>query len=548
LTVRDRFAGFLALFATLGLPASPAAAGEGLLRDATPGSGIAFLHSNGASGTKQYKEVMGSGVCLLDADGDGKLDVYLVNSVGANRLFRNLGDLHFEDVTDPAGVADADGYGMGAVAADVDNDGDDDLYVTNVGPNRLFLNHGDGTFTEGAARAGVADGRWSAGAAFLDADRDGVLDLYVVNYVQQAEPDSNVCRMTRGDLRLYCHPGMYPRETDVFYRGLGGGRFEDATAAAGLAGFEGRGLGVVASDIDSDGDTDLYVANDLDPNYLFLNRGDGTFEEAAAIAGCGYNEDGREESGMGVAIADTDGDGTLDILVTNFQNESNTFYRQEPGGFFFDESAASGLGAPSLPRLAWGVGFEDFDLDGRMDVYVANGHTESDIELVDQLATWKQPDQLFLGAEDGRFREVFPAALAVPRAGRGAAFGDLDGDGDVDVVLNNQREAATLLENTAADAGAGWVGFEVQHEGPNRAGLGWWITVRTGDGHRHVREFRAGGSYLSGDAPRAIVGLGGAPAPVRVELQRGPGDIVDLGEFAPNRYHVLDGNRPGEAP
>lgn len=505
-------------------------------RDATPGSGIRFVHSNGATGTKQYKEVVGSGVCLLDADGDGLLDLYLVNCAGPNRLYRNLGELRFEDVTGAAGVADAEGWGMGAVAADFDGDGDDDLFVTNVGPNRLFRNRGNATFEEIGAAAGVDDARWGAGAAFLDADGDDRLDLFVANYVQQAEPDTNHCFGVRGTLPLYCHPRMYPAEEDIFYRNRGDGTFEDATASGGFSGHAGRGLGVTAADVDDDGFVDLYVANDLDPNFLYRNLGDGTFEEIATISGCGYNEDGREESGMGIAIEDYDGTGTMDILVTNFQNESNTLYRQEEGGFFFDESAPSGLGAPSLPRLAWGTHFFDADLDGWLDLYVANGHTESDIELVDQLATWKQPDQWFRNLGDGTFQEVAVPALEVPRVGRGAAFGDLDGDGDTDVILNNQNGPATLLENTAR---AAWIGLDVRQDSGNTRGVGWRVVARTEDGREFTREFRAGGSYLSGNDPRIVLGLGDTPSPVTVTLRRGPGRETVLGPLAPNRYHVL---------
>ena len=239
---------------------------------------------------------------------------------------------------------------------------------------------------------------------------------------------------------------------------------------------------------------------------------------------------------MGLAVDDYDGDGRMDILVTNFQNESNTLYRQEEGGFFFDESGPSGLGAPSLPWLAWGTRFADFDLDGWLDLYVANGHVESDIAQVDQLATWKQPDQLFRNLGNGTFVELEVAALRVPRVGRGAAFGDLDEDGDTDVVLNNQNGPATLLE---AAGGGAWIGFDVRSDGPNRRGVGWGVDVETDDGRRFRRELRAGGSYLSGNDPRVVVGLGEAPAAVTVTLRRGPGPGTAYGPFEPGRYHRI---------
>lgn len=525
------------------LCAEPARALDSPFRNVTAASGIDFVHSNGATGTKRYQEVVGSGVCVLDADGDGRLDIYFVNSAGANRLYRNLGGLRFVDITETSFVGDSAGYGMGAVAADVDGDGDDDLYVTNYGANRFFLNRGDATFEEIAVRAGVDDPRWSAGAAFFDGDGDQRLDLYVVNYVQPAEPDTNRCFGARGTLPLYCHPRMYSPQADSYFRNVGDARFEDATKAAGFAGIAARGLGVVASDVNGDGHVDLYVANDLNPNFLFQNRGDGTFEDVAAIAGCGYNENGREESGMGIALDDFDGNGLMDILVTNFQNESNTLYRQDSPGWFFDESAVSGLGAPSLPYLAWGAHFLDVDRDGWLDLYVSNGHTESDIELVDQLTTWKQPDQLFRNLGNGSFSVWAAAPLDVPRAGRGAAFADLDDDGDTDVILNPQNGAAVLLENVAGE-GKAWIGFDVRAPGANRRGVGWQLAVTGSDGRTQIREFRAGGSYLSGNDPRVLVGLGAATGAVKLTLRRGAGQSVDLGTFEPNRYHVLSGGSP----
>jgi hypothetical protein len=347
-----------------------------VFRDVTVESGIDFVHSNGATGEKQYQEVMGSGVCIFDFDDDGLWDIYLVTSVGRNRLYRNLDGMQFADVTDIAGVGDS-GYGMGAVAADVDNDGDRDLLVTNFGDNRLYLNQGDGTFREQADAAGLSDPRWGCGATFFDSDRDGLLDLYLVNYVHVADPDSNVC-VAQGNRRLYCPPREYPRARDVFYRNRGDATFEDATEAAGFGGVAGRGLGVVAADFDRDGWSDLYVSNDLDPNFLFHNRGDGTFEEVGILAGVSHSEDGCEESGMGVAAGDYDNDGWLDLFVTNYVDETNTIYHNEGNGFFLDESATTRLGPTSLPFISWGTKFFDFDLDGWMDLLVVNGHTESD--------------------------------------------------------------------------------------------------------------------------------------------------------------------------
>jgi hypothetical protein len=481
---------------------------------------------------------MGSGCCVLDADLDGKLDIYLVNSQGSNALYRNLGGLRFVDVTASAGVADREGYGMGTVAADIDNDGDEDLFVTNYGPDRLFRNRGDGTFEEVARELGLDDPRWGAGAAFFDADGDGWLDLYVANYVQQAEPDTNECWGSRGTLRLYCDPRRYPAADDAFYFNRSGRRFEDATAAAGFSGVSGRGLGVAVTDLDGDALPDVYVANDLDPNFLFRNLGDGTFEEIGALAGVAYNEDGLEESGMGIATGDYDNDGAIDLFVTNFQNEGSTLYHNEGSGFFFDRSAETRVGVESLPFLGWGTRFLDFDLDGWSDLLAVNGHTESDIELVDQLATWKQRCLLHWNRAGRVFEDVAELVpdLAVPRAGRGAAFADLDDDGDEDFILLSQRGMATLFENANSN-GNSWVGFRVVEKNRKRAAIGARVVVELG-GDRKVAEVCAGGSYLSGNDPRVLFGLGDWAGKVSVTVISRYGRLL-LGEFPTRAYHEI---------
>jgi hypothetical protein len=498
------------LCALLAILAFSTAAAEPVFRDATAASGLRFTHSNGATGDKPYQEVMGSGVCVLDYDGDGLLDIYFVSSVGQSRLFRNLGDLHFRDVTAEAGVGDA-GYGMGATAADIDNDGDADLFVTAWGPNRLFVNRGDGTFAEEAAVRGLDDPRWGAGATFFDADLNGLPDLYLANYVAVADPDTNECYGVHGVLRIYCLPGLYPRQTDVFYRNAGEGRFVDATESAGFSGVAGRGLGCLAADLDDDGLVDVYVANDMDPNFFFRNLGGGAFEESGMFSGTAYSEEGMEQAGMGVAAADYDADGRMDLVVTNFQNEPNTLYRDDGGGFFLERSAVAGIGSPSLPRMGWGIGFLDFDLDGRLDLFVSNGHVEPDIAEVDQAATWKQPDLLFHAQPDGTFREVaaeYAPVLETPRAGRGVAFADLDNDGDTDILLNSQNGPAVLLENTGPGS-LRWIGFRITGRESGRDGLGARVTLHAGGAVR-IADVQAGGSYLSGNDPRVLFGLGDA--------------------------------------
>ncbi|HET9886805.1 MAG TPA: CRTAC1 family protein [bacterium] len=512
-------------------------------RDTTSSSGIDFLHSNGADGHKNYYEVMGSGACLLDADGDGLLDVYLVTCVGSNKLYRNLGGLRFADVTAKSGTGGNTGYGMGAFAADIDNDGDPDLLVTNFGPERLYLNQG-GVFWEVSKQAGVGDPLWSCGASFFDANHDGLLDLYVVNYVHVARPDSVVCQGEGGKLRLYCPPKRYPRAQSTYYENRGGAHFREATKSAGLSGFEARGLGISAFDYNRDGWTDLYVANDLDPNWLFKNKGNGTFEEVGMLAGVSHSETGVALSGMGVSAADYDNDGWIDLFVTNYVNEPNTLFHNEGDGFFLDVSAASKLGPMSLPLVGWGTDFFDYDLDGFDDLLVANGHTESEAERVDPTTTYKQRACLCRNRGDGTFEDTTSSdapALSTPRAGRGAAFGDLDNDGDTDVIIVNQNDRAIVLEN-AGGTGHHWIGIRTRGTKSNRDGVGARVEVYAGNLHRS-REVQAGGSYLSGNDPRILFGLG-ERARVDSVVIAWPSGLKETRQgLAVDRYHLLTEGR-----
>jgi hypothetical protein len=522
-------------FAAVSAAAPPSA----LYRDATKDSGIDFVHANGATGEKQCIEQMGSGGCLLDYDADGRLDLYIVNSVGANQLYRNLGKLRFANTTRAAGVAH-EGYGMGAFAADFDNDRDPDIFVTNFGPDALYVNRGDGTFKESAAAAGVDDERWSTGAAFLDQDKDGWLDLYVANYVQMAVPDTNECWAEKGKIKLYCPPRRYPREKDIFYRNRRDGTFQDATTAAGVDRVAGRGLGAIASDFDGDGLIDVYVANDLDPNFLFRNKGDGTFEEIGLMAGCSHSEDGKEQAGMGLAASDYDNDGWSDIFVTNFVNEVNSLYHNEGGGLFFNESTSSGLGPGSLPYVGWGTEFFDFDNDGWKDVFVANGHTESDAEKIDPTTTYRQPSFLYRNRGDGTFAEMtktLAPSLLEPRASRGTIFGDLDDDGDIDIVVINQNDRPLLLEN-AGVPGRHWIGFRCAGTVSNRDAVGARVEVRAGD-LVGVREVQCGTSYLSSSDPRVHFGLGERAIVDSVLVRWPTGATQTFRGLAVDRYHRL---------
>ena len=401
--------------------------------------GIDFRHQNGASAQKHLVETMGSGCALLDYDGDGRLDVLLINGgrtpdsprfePGPHALYRNLGGGRLEEVTPEAGLEAPSDYGMGVAVGDYDNDGDPDLYLTNFGPNRLFRNNGDGTFSDVTRGAGVAGAEWSTGAAFFDYDRDGAPDLYVVNYLDATFERNPPCEMK--GIRAYCHPRHYAGVADRLYRNLGGGRFRDVSRSSGILNPEGKGLGVVAADFDQDGWVDLYVANDSVRNLLLKNSGDGTFADVTLLSGTGYNSQAQAEAGMGVDAADYDGDRLLDIFVTNYDLETNALYRYQGNWMFGDERWRSGLARKDRFLLGFGAGFLDFDNDGDQDLLVVNGHVVDNIERIQPDLSHPQPDQLFeTGADDSLEHEPFYRwSAGQPRVGRGAALGDIDNDG-----------------------------------------------------------------------------------------------------------------------
>ena len=491
--------------------------------DATQDAGIYFAHVNGANGQKFVIETVGPGGGFFDYDGDGRLDIYLINGAAVpgteyatppqNALYRNRGDGTFADATAQAGVGDA-GYGMGCAVGDIDNDGDLDLYVTNFGANSLYENRGDGTFVDATARAGVGDERWGASAAFADIDRDGLVDLYVGNYHNFSYSNHRLCAEGGSGLQLYCGPEAFDGVSDVLYRNQGDGTFADITAAAGLASDQGKELGVVFGDVDLDGDPDLYLANDKTLNFLYINDGAGRFAEEGLLAGTAYNEDGDVEAGMGVDMGDYDHDGFPDLFVTNFQWETNTLYKNLGDGSFVDETFLAGLGKGSIPYLSWGTRFVDIDNDGDRDLFIANGHLESDVEQYED-TTFRQRNQLFLNVGDGRYEEFIPTddALALERVSRGAAFGDYDDDGDIDVLVANIAAPPTLMRN---DGAAGrWLRLRLAGTGSNRAAIGARGEVY-GGGLVQTDEVRSGASYLSQSDLRLHFGLGDAKVVERV--------------------------------
>ena len=522
-------------------PPAPAAA---WFRDVSEEAGLDFRHETGATGRKYLPETMGAGVAVLDYDGDGRMDLYFVQSgpisgpreaAPPNRLYRNLGDGRFEDVTESSG-AGSRGYGQGVVAADHDGDGDTDLYVLNFGPNELLENQGDGTFREVGREAGVADGRWGSSAAWFDADGDGDLDLYVVNYLDMSlETHVDCGDVARGRL-AYCHPDAYPHSPDVFYRNRGDGTYEDATVESGCTDRDGKGLGVIAGDFDDDGDEDLYVANDSTPNFLLVNDGAGRFEESGLFLGVSHDEEGLTQAGMGVDSGDVDGDGRLDLFVTNLSRESNALYLNDEPAFEY-ASRTHGLQGPSFPQVGFGTDLGDFDDDGDLDLFVTNGHVIDNIELFDEGLTWRQPGQLFRNDGTGRFAEVGRAECGGPceeRVGRSVAALDYDDDGRLDLVVTENGGPARLFRNEIGEPGR-FLGLRLEGRPPNTGAVGARVSIEAA-GRGQLRELRAGGSYQAGADPRLHFGLGSA-ASATVIVRWPDGSSEALGELEAGRYH-----------
>lgn len=496
-------------------------AGQSLAQfeDVSDRSGLDFRLVSGSPEKPYILESMTGGVGFIDFDDDGWIDIYLVNggafdagvrpmSKAENRLYRNERDGTFTDVTPGSGLADT-AWGMGVAVADIDNDGLQDLYVTNYGPNRLYRNLGDGAFRDIAREAGVAGAEWSSSAAFGDYDSDGDVDLYVTNYLEfelnDLPKDSQLCRY-RG-IKVQCGPrGMIPT-ADRFFENLGNGRFRDAAHDAGTASVpDSYGLGVVWADYDGDGDLDIYVANDSTANYLLENNGNKTFTETALLGGVALSGDGKEQAGMGIDFGDYDNDGHLDLVVTNFSDDYNTLYRNEGGGIFRDVSYRSGIGEPTWPKLSWGVQFADFDRDGLLDIVIADGHVYPEVDRHDFGMGYRQPNSAFRNRGDGSFENMALAATGSnAQSSRGLAAGDFDNDGAIDLLIANLDSAPTLLRGTAASGH--WIILDLVGTRSNRSAIGARATVQTGD-IAQIRDVRSGGSYQSQNDMRLHFGLG----------------------------------------
>ncbi len=527
--------------------AGPAAAA--VFVETTLLAGIDFTYVNGASDARYLPEAMGSGAAFFDSDGDGFLDLYIVNGTHlgrprgpdspANALYRNRRDGTFHDVTQPAGVGDRQ-YGMGAATGDYDNDGDQDLYVTNFGPDVLYRNGGEGTFLDVTRQSGVDSPGWGSSAAFADYDMDGDLDLYVANYADFDVSRNQECR--QGTVRAYCGPLTYPGQSGVLYRNEGGGSFRDATREARLYSTEGRQLGAVFADYDNDGDPDLFVANDMTPNFLFRNAGDGTFTDVGFLSGVAYNGDGEAESAMGTDWGDYDNDGHLDLVLATFQWMPNTLYHSDGDGFFSDATARARIRAPSIPFLGMSATFLDYDSDGFLDIFVANGHLDENVEKYDSAACYAQKNQLFRNLADGAFAEVTALAgpgLQVDRVSHGAAFGDYDNDGDVDIFVSDSAAPhCTLLRNDGGNANH-YLQLDLVGTRSNRDALGARVRVVAGD-LVQVKEVRSGYGYLSASDRRLHFGLGSRGSVERIEIRWPRGGLLVVEDVSADQLLLIE--------
>ena len=512
-------------------------------------AGLDFVLVSGSTEKHYILESMSGGVGLIDFDGDGWLDVYLVNGSTLeversgersfrNALFRNEGGERFTEVTLQAGVGDR-GWGMGVCVADVDGNGHDDLYVTNFGPNVLYLNQGDGTFREVSAQSGVDDPSWSASAAFADYDGDGDVDLYVTNYVDfdiQRPPPTNSPQCEFRGILVQCGPKGLPAHADRFFENEGAGVFAEKTQQAGLGKVPRYfGLGVVWGDYDSDGDPDIYVANDTNPNFLFRNNGDRSFSELGLLAGVALNQRGKEQAGMGVDFSDTDQDQDLDLFVTNFAYDFNTLYRNENDGFFSDVTRESGLAEGSWLALGWGAWFVDLDLDGLRDLVIANGHVFPQVDEHQMESAYRQRNLVYRNQGSHRFQEV--SDLAGPgfreqRISRGLAAGDLNNDGHMDLLISNLGEKPSLLLNRRV--AANWILLKLKGRKSNRSGIGARVWLKSGD-LEQMQETKSGGSYLSQSDPRVHFGLGQRSSVDRIRIRWPSGILQQLENVSANQ-------------
>jgi len=527
--------------------------------DVAARAGIVARNICGPVLPKRYiMEVDGAGVAFLDYDNDGDLDILLVqgstlsNYAGGGDLlcvlYRNDGGGKFTDVTRSSGMTRR-GWGFGVCIGDYDNDGWDDVYITCLGPDVLYKNMGNGTFRDVSKAAGIDDNRFGTGAAFVDYDRDGFLDLYVANYVtldvnHLPEPASNTFCFYRGLVPSSCGPRAYEGAPHILYHNNRDGTFTDVSARLQVD-RKYHGFGVVCGDYDNDGDPDIYVANDTDPNYLWRNNGDGTFTDVGVPSGSGLSEHGRAQAGMGTDLGDFDNDGLLDIVVTNFSTESYTLYHGDGRGLFTDVTRRAGLAEATSAYLGWGTQFFDFDNDGWKDIFFSNGHVHPEVDAINSGTSYAQRNQVFQNLHDGKFAEVMPTAgsgLAIVKSSRGAAFGDFDNDGDIDVLVANINDAPTLLENRGGERLNRWITLKLIGTKSNRSAIGARVTI-TAAGLKQMAEVKSGGSYLSQSDLRIHFGLGKAKRADEVVVRWPSGLTESFKNLETNRFYLVTEGR-----
>lgn len=526
--------------------------------DVTEALRIDFRHEASLTTQKYLPETMGGGVAVFDFDDDGRLDLFFVNGARiddpmpkgalpvkdapryANRLYRQTKDGRFEDVTARAGLAGS-GYGQGVAVGDFDNDGDEDLYVTALFGNRLYRNDGDGRFTDVTAAAGVAGSGWSTSATFVDVDQDGRLDLFVARYLDWSFEANPYCGEPRPGPRAYCHPDQWKGAKALLFHNEGGGRFREVGEQAGVGNPEGKSLGVALADFDGDGLVDLFVANDSVRQFLYRNRGDGTFQDQALLAGVAYDQDGQAFAGMGVDFADYDNDGWPDVVVTNLSNQRYALYRNGGDGTFSYETHASGLGALTFLNSGWGVRFLDYDNDGAKDLFLAQGHVMDTIEQTSPHLRYRQTP-LLARNEGGRFTDASASAGDVFQerwAARGMAVGDLDDDGDLDVVVTTVGGRPYVLRNDGGNRGH-WISLRLIGHRSNRDGIGAVVRVLTPSGALRQATVTTGSSYLSASDRRVHLGLGPETRARSIEVRWPSGTVQRLHDVPGDRTLTLD--------
>ena len=515
--------------------------------DVTSEAKINFKHENGASKDKLMVETFGSGVAWIDYDNDGYIDLFFANGANfyegkpspGNVLLQNTGKGTFVDVTKEAGLAGNGGFATGVAVGDFDNDGFLDIYVTGFGGNTLYHNNGNGTFTDVTDKAGVKGGGWSSSAGWFDYDRDGLLDLFVVRYLDYDPKKNPYCGLRKEGYRMYCDPRNFDGMTNLFYHNNGDGTFTEVSKAAGVANPAGKGLGVAFGDFNNDGWPDIFVSNDTVRNFLYLNNGDGTFTDIAYSAGAGYDVNGRARAGMGVEMADFDGDGLLDLFVTNFSEEHYGLYRNLGNNTFEDVARKVGLSS-SFSRLGFGAKLFDFDNDGQTDIYATNGHVTDNVELYHPGLTYMQTDLLYRN-ENGHFRDVSSEsgpALQIMHAGRGLAIGDYDNDGDLDIVISNCGQRPMLLRNDGGNRNH-WIAIKARGKESNSFGVGARVRVTTA-ARTQVKEIGNAGSYLSSSDLRLYFGLGNEKKAKSLEIIWPSGKKQTLTDVEGDRMVLLE--------